>query len=195
MLFDRVVGNLRSEEPLLIDDNLDLSWQACFRRASRQTTRGGKQVRLLLPLGTWLRQGDVITDGAARLAIHVVPCDVLVVRPTDAKLAAMIALGLGNLHAPVQCGDGELVTLPDGPIEQLLTQLGAIFQRGRRRFEPETVAAPIRAQLAADFQIWPGSVAVTSRVGKAAVAEPLGIFNRDRPAGPQNGPPFARSPE
>ncbi len=48
-----------------------------------------------------------------------------------------------------------MVTLPDGPIEQLLTQLGAKFERRRCCFEPDTVAAAVRAQLAADFQLWP----------------------------------------
>lgn len=155
MLFDRVIGNIRTGEPPPIDDDLDLTWRACFRRATRQITRGRKPVRLLLPLGTWLRDGDVVTNGVSRLAIHVIPCDVLLIFPADARQAAMIGLGLGNLHAPLQCGDEEMVTLPDGPIEQLLTQLGVKFERRRRRFEPETVAAPLRAQLAADFQVWP----------------------------------------
>lgn len=172
MLFDRVLDNLRSDKRLPIDDNLDLPWSDCLRRASGQTTRTGHRVRLVLPLGVRLRDGDVVTNGTTRLAIHIMPCDVLLIRPADSRQAAMIGLGLGNLHAPVQCADEYLVTLPDGPIEQLLVQLGAKFERRRHRFEPETLVTPLQAQLAADFQIWPASGANAARARVAlAVAE------------------------
>ena len=121
------------------------------RRALR--TRGGRDIRLLLPLAVQLRHGDVISDGTRRIGIAVRPCEVLLLHPPDAQTALLAALGLGNLHAPVQLNGEQLIALPDGPVEELLTSLGIPYTSDVRRFAPTSVAAPLRAQLASQFQV------------------------------------------
>jgi len=155
MIFDRVVDNLTVEDDALasVPDWLDLHWHECFARAARLRTRNGEEVRLLLPLGVQLRHGDVISDGSREIGVAVHPCDVLLVHPPDVSTGLLLALGLGNLHAPVQIDGEQLIVLPDGPVEELLNSLGLTWTTHRRRFEPTSVAAPLRAQIASQFQI------------------------------------------
>jgi urease accessory protein UreE len=155
MIFDRVVVNLagmNGADPA-IDDWVDLHWRECFSRAARWKTRGGEQIRMLLPLGTQVRHGDVISDGKRRVGVLVRPCDVLLLHPPDARGALLLALGLGNLHAPVQVDGEQMITLPDGPVEELLGALGVKWTPDVRRFEPASIASPLRAQLASQFQV------------------------------------------
>jgi urease accessory protein UreE len=155
MIFDRVIANLTDADTAVVlpNDWVDLHWRECFARAAKLRTRSGKEIRLLLPLSAQLRHGDLITNGHEKIAIEVKPCPVLLLHPSDANTAMLLSLGLGNLHAPVQL-DGELlITIPDGPVEELLQSLGVGFSTEVRRFEPSSIAAPLRAQLASQFQV------------------------------------------
>ena len=116
-------------------------------------TRGGQEIRLLLPLGAQLRHGDVISDGKREIGVVVRPCDVLLCHALDTPTLLLLALGLGNLHAAVQVEGEQLIVLPDGPVEELLHALGIEFTSEVRRFEPASIAAPLRAQLASQFQV------------------------------------------
>ena len=155
MIFDRIIANMDSQETagLRVDDWLDLHWRECFARAARLHTRGGQQIRLLLPLGAQLRHGDVISDGKREIGVAVRPCDVLLCQAPDTSTALSLALGLGNLHAAVQVQGEQLIVLPDGPVEELLHALDIAFTSEVRRFEPASIAAPLRAQLASQFQV------------------------------------------
>lgn len=155
MIFDRVVGNVHASGDAgpSVDDWIDLRWRECFARAARLRTRGGRDIRLLLPLAAQLRHGDVISDGTGEIGIAVRPCNVLLLHPPDPPKAILAALGLGNLHAPVQLDGEQLIALPDGPVEEFLNSLGVPFTPDVRRFEPTSIAAPLRAQLASQFQI------------------------------------------
>ena len=129
MIFDRVVGNFsdQTNKASGVDDWLDLHWRECFVRASRRPTRGGGEIRMLLPLGMQLRHGDLVSDGTRQIGIAVRPCDVLLPHPPDASTALLLALGLGNLHAPVQLDGEQLIVVPDGPVEELLASLGVAW--------------------------------------------------------------------
>jgi urease accessory protein UreE len=155
MIFERVIGNLNDvgEPPPVPDDWVDLHWRECFARASRLRTRGEREIRVLLPLATQLRNGDLITNGRETIGVAVRPCEVLLLSPPDERSALLVALGLGNLHAPVQLDGEQLITVPDGPVEELLQSMGVGFTSDVRIFEPESIAAPLRAQLASQFQV------------------------------------------
>jgi urease accessory protein UreE len=155
MIFDRIIANIDFQNEVVsgVHDWLDLHWRECFARAARLQTRGGQQIRLLLPLGAQLRHGDVISDGKREIGVAVRPCQVLLCHPPDVSVGLTLALGLGNLHAPVQVDGEQLIVLPDGPVEELLESLGVAYSEDARRFEPTSIAAPLRAQLASQFRI------------------------------------------
>jgi len=155
MIFDRVIVNrsFQHSPAPSVCDWLDLSWRECFARAARLRTRRGQEIRLLLPLGVQLHHGDVISDGSRQIGIAVRPCEVLLLHPPDHATALLLALGLGNLHAPVQVDGEQLIVLPDGPVEELLGALKIAWTPKVQRFEPASIAPPLRAQLASQFQI------------------------------------------
>jgi urease accessory protein UreE len=147
-LIERVLGNVFDGEDatMVPPDLLPLSWDECLRRALRGRTRGGRDVRLLLPPGLRLRHGDVLlrsASGAVLLAVDVKPCELLRARPGSVGELAALAYELGNLHAPVQILDANaLLTIPDGPIEALLGDLNLPYAVTFRRFEPRHAGGP-----------------------------------------------------
>lgn len=159
MLSDRILGNVNDDPPTgpwsgRRQDVVDVRWHECGRRALRKTTRGGRPLRILLPLGVGLRHGDVLADlGDGIAVVHVEPAEVLVVRPRDPAELARVALEIGNLHAPVAVEGGDLIVIPDGPVEAVLGELGVPHDRQHRRFVPDRLIAAPAAVPAADFAV------------------------------------------
>src|SRR5258708_24880587 len=118
MLCDRILGNM--EEGSLgnisrTEDALELHWWECWKRAVNKQTAGGRDVRVLLPIGKALQHGDVIyDDGDTRIVVRVLPCEVLVVRPWDLEEMGVLMLELGNLHAPAEVSAGDVLVAADG---------------------------------------------------------------------------------
>lgn len=146
MLLDRVLGRRDdSRADVGADagrlDVVDLRWDECHRRAHAKVTRGGRPVRIVLRLGVVLRHGDVLADAPGLLLlVAVVPCEVLVVRFKSPREAAVAALELGNLHAPVELTDDLIATPADGPAAGVLAKHGIACAVERRRFAPLAVS-------------------------------------------------------
>jgi urease accessory protein UreE len=145
MLIEQVLGNLAA--PTSADDTgidwLDLSWAECHLRALRKTTRSGRLVRVLLPVLTPLRHGDVLLrDGTTTVAVHVRPAAVLVARPPTRTALARLALDLGNLHVPTEVDGDILIVHDDGPARAALARHGLSFECLTRRFAPEACSVP-----------------------------------------------------
>jgi urease accessory protein UreE len=137
------------------DDELELAWWELDRRAFQKTTRAGVAVRILMPRGRDLRHGDVLTcaDATLRAGVHVKSCEALVVRPPDASAMGVLALELGNLHLPTEIIDGVLRTIPDGPAEQAISQLGLAFERQVICFQPRRCAGVPQVRLSNNFRV------------------------------------------
>src|SRR4051812_24918906 len=118
MLCDRILGNLSDEYFSSLPrgrDRLEIHWWELDLRAMRITTHGGLLVRVLLPRGVFLNEGDVLFhDGAMLVVVRVHPCEVLVIRPIGARQMGVVALTLGNLHAPTEITGDEIRVAPDG---------------------------------------------------------------------------------
>ena len=165
MLFDRVIRNLADADgPEAFDcdrepadgrrDVVDLTWAECARRAVRATSRAGRKVGLVLPLGQPVRHGDVLLEDAdVMLVVNVVPCRVLVARPRDAREMGVLACELGNLHVPVEVADGELLTPPDGPSRAAVERLGIPFAEEIRRFAPLRISVLTAVGVSADLKV------------------------------------------
>lgn len=139
MLIEQVLGNVSDVADLgrRDVDDVELRWWELGRRAIRKTSRQGRDVRVLLPLGPGLQDGDVLLDdGQTLLVIRSAPCEVLVIEPATLADAARVALVLGNLHAPTEVDAETVVTVADGPIEAALAELAIGYTRQIRRFRP-----------------------------------------------------------
>ena len=139
MWCDRVLGNLDDAPQAWPDraiDPVEVAWNAC-RRVLRATSRAGTPVRVLLPPGQRLRHADILADDGKTLTVlHVLPCELIVVRPPDARTMALLALELGNLHWPTEVTASEVLFPEDGPPLEALKKLGLSHERQIRRFTP-----------------------------------------------------------
>src|ERR1700678_2656667 len=146
MLCERILGNVQASPALFSSpprrcDELEIRWWELDRRALRNVTRSGRNVRILLPLGQALADGDVLfDDGQTIIVLRVASAGVLVVRPSDSTEMGIVALVAGNLHAPAEVIDGQILIAPDGPVEAALAELGIAFERQVRRFRPRRCA-------------------------------------------------------
>ncbi|HSI34819.1 MAG TPA: hypothetical protein VK986_14625 [Tepidisphaeraceae bacterium] len=145
MLIERVLGNLATQTS--VDeagiDWLDLTWPECHLRALRKPTRSGRLLRVLLPVLTPLRHGDIlIRDGTTTVAVHVRPAAVLVARPPTPTALARLALDLGNLHIPTEVEADTVIVHDDGPARAALARHGLSFDCVARRFAPEPCSVP-----------------------------------------------------
>jgi urease accessory protein UreE len=169
MICEAVLGNLYDGSfpatAAAPNDWLDLQWHHCVRRALRACTRGGTQLRILLPVGRSLRHGDVLRrdDTGATVAVNVLPTTVLIARPRDARRGWSIALELGNLHIPVEVTDEEIILLPNGPGEGVLKRHGEPYQNQLRRFAPLRATTSQLATVGANFTTKMASATSRSR--------------------------------
>ena len=119
-------------------DTLSLTWEERRWTRKRVRTSGGRDVALALPTGSLLRPGAVVAvEEDWYLVIEGCPEPVLAVAPRDRAEAVRIAFDVGNRHFPLAI-DGEGLLVPDDTaMEQLLTRLGARWERRQAVFEPE----------------------------------------------------------
>ncbi len=142
MWCESILGNARDRSEASgqkVIDYLDLQWSEC-RNVIRKQTTGGEPIRVLLPAGEQLRDGDVIFEDASRIVIvRVLPCDVTVADVPDAHQLAVLAMELGNLHLPAQVDDASISFVEDEAAMRVLEQMSIPWRRERRRFEPTKI--------------------------------------------------------
>jgi urease accessory protein len=144
MLFETILGFLDDAVADKPTDFVDVAWHETLRRTLRRCTRGGREVGILLPIGQRITHHAILFDSPElRIAVNVLPTDVLVARPTTIEAMGKLALELGNLHAPVQISGETLITLADGPAEEVLDRLGIGYSQSAQRFEPTPVVAAV----------------------------------------------------
>ena len=159
MLCERILGNVEADPSLLSSpprrpDELEIRWWELDRRALRKTTTGGRDVRVLLPLGQALADGDVLYDnGETLIVLRVIPEEVIVVRPRDMAEMGIVALVTGNLHAPAEILADDILIAPDGPVEAALSELGIAYQRQVRAFHPRRCAGMPTLQISPGLEV------------------------------------------
>lgn len=87
-------------------------------------TEGGRTVRLSLPRGTELNDGDVLTlDGDVAIVVTAAQEDLFVVTPKDALEWGVIGYQLGNLHRPVRFTKDTMLTPADPMVADMFSRL------------------------------------------------------------------------
>lgn len=112
MIVDAVLGTV-ADYPGRAVDPVRLTAADAARPRVRRRSKGGRDLALRLPRGTFLRHGDVLAlDGDLVVAVERVREPALVIR-LDGGLRDGLALGylLGNQHSPVDLA-GDEVRLP-----------------------------------------------------------------------------------
>jgi urease accessory protein UreE len=78
-------------------------------------------------------------DEVQSIAIHVVPCELIVAKITDSRKLALLALEIGNLHLPAQVEKDEIAFIEDGPVMEVLDTMQIPWTKQHRRFDPAQV--------------------------------------------------------
>ncbi len=111
------------------------------RRKSRLRARleDGREVAVLLPRGTSLRDGDYLCDPQANVLVRVNAAveTLSVAHAPDAPALVRAAYHLGNRHVPVQLGSDWVAYPHDHVLDGLVRSLGLTVVREARPFEPE----------------------------------------------------------
>jgi urease accessory protein len=113
------------------------------RRRSRLRARldDGREVALVLPRGTSLRDGDCLRADSGLVVRVLAAAELVSIASTDdARLLARACYHLGNRHVPVEVGDGCVRYQHDHVLDHMVAELGLAVRAGRHPFEPETGA-------------------------------------------------------
>jgi urease accessory protein len=159
MWCDSILGNLedvaaQSRWRTKKIDWVDVQWHECGQRALNTSSRAGNVVRVLLPLGITLNHADVLIESTDHVvAVNIVPIEVLIVRPRNPLEMGLLALEIGNLHAPAQVVGDEMWIMPDGPVEAVLSRMGLECRCETRRFNPLPCTTATTVGLSSDFAI------------------------------------------
>ena len=129
--------------PVLVKRAPSLTLAFDERRKSRlaATLDSGEEVALLLPRGTFLRDGDVlVADDGGLVRVVAAAEAVLVVRAKDALTLTRAAYHLGNRHTPVEVGADYLKLEYDPVLADMLKRIGATVDQVSMPFQPESGA-------------------------------------------------------
>ncbi|WP_439544231.1 urease accessory protein UreE [Hyphomicrobium sp.] len=129
-------GNVSALETGVVVDPLPLtSAQRASAHFSAPTARG-KTVRVSLPRGTELHDGDVLEfdDGVAVVVVAAAE-DLLFVKPAgDGMMWWVACYQLGNLHRPARFLDDGILTPYDPMALNILRGFGVLVERCNRPF-------------------------------------------------------------
>lgn len=84
-------------------------------------TEGGRRVRISLPRGTELNDGDVLViEDGVMIVVRAAPERLFAVAPDSARMWGVAAFHLGNLHRPVRFSDDAMLTPADPKVADVL---------------------------------------------------------------------------
>ncbi len=91
-------------------------------------TAGGRRVKISLPRGSELNDGDVLAIyGDVMIVVRAAPEKLFAVAPESALMWGVAAFHLGNLHRPVRFRDDAMLTPADLRVADVLRGSGVVF--------------------------------------------------------------------
>ena len=114
---------IESEDPVLLNSEERASAHLVGR------SEGGRSVRISLPRGTEINDGDVLAlEGTTAVVARAAPEALYIVGPDAAYDWGVAGYQLGNLHRPVRFTDDGMLTPADPMVADLLSRLGIAFE-------------------------------------------------------------------
>ena len=118
-------------------DTLSLTWEERRWGRRRLTTAKGREVALALPTGSVLQGGQIlVVEPEWYLEVEPAPEPIIVIFPRDHLEALRLAFEVGNRHFSLALEPDALLVPDDPAMEQLLTRLGAKWERRTAVFNP-----------------------------------------------------------
>ncbi len=120
-------------------DHLSLEWFETQKRIMHKRSKAGVEVAIkFLGGGQNLTQGDVLfMDGNTIIAVDILPCDVIVIRPKNMFEMASVCYEIGNKHLPLFYDNEDVLVVFDAPLFRLLSASGyTVSQDNRKLLNP-----------------------------------------------------------
>lgn len=120
---------------------LRLSYQDRVRSRLAAVLPSGEAVAILLPRGSVLRDGAVLTgDAGERLVVDAMPEPLARVTAPSPHALLRAVYHLANRHVPAQIGPDHALIERDPVLERMLAGLGVAIEHIEAPFDPETGA-------------------------------------------------------
>lgn len=146
MLIQTKIGNLFTYNNSKTIDFLPLEWHETKKRILRKQTTGGKDVSIkFLNENPDLTEGDILfEDEETIIAVSVLPCECIVIKPVNMFEIASVCYEIGNKHLPLFYEDECLLVPFDAPLMRLLSAQGYDIKKEERKLlQPlKTTVAP-----------------------------------------------------
>jgi urease accessory protein len=127
-------------------DWLQLEWYEADKRILRRKTQSGREIAIkFMTEASGLTQGDIIhVDEQSIIAIEILPCDCIVVKPANMFEMASACYEIGNKHLPLYFDENKLLVPFERPLFRLLTAQGyTVTQENRKLLQPlRTTVSP-----------------------------------------------------
>lgn len=136
MLIQQKVGNLDTVElGSRAIDYLSLEWFETQKRIMHKRSHAGAEVAIkFLGGGQNLTQGDILfMDDDTVIAIDILPCDVIVIRPKNMFEMASVCYEIGNKHLPLFYDNEDVLVVFDAPLFRLLSASGYEVKQDNRK--------------------------------------------------------------
>ncbi len=136
MVLQKKIGNVNSDA---VDnktiDWLQLEWHETRKRIFRKQTTGGKDVSIkFLNENPDLKEGDILfEDDNIIIAVSVLPCECIVIKPINMFEMASVCYEIGNKHLPLFYEEGSLLVPFDVPLMRLLLAQGYDIKKEERK--------------------------------------------------------------
>jgi urease accessory protein len=147
MLIQQKTGNINT---ITINnreiDWLPLEWFETSKRILRKQTLAGNHLALkFLDNDPMLAQGDILyEDETVIIAVDILPCDVIIIRPASLFEMASVCYEIGNKHLPLFFEKDEVLVPFDMPLFRLLSAQGYAIKQDKRKLQYplKTTVAP-----------------------------------------------------
>jgi urease accessory protein len=127
-------------------DWLQLQWFETSKRIMHKKTKAGTEISLkFLNENVTLTEGDILfEDETTIIAVEVMPCDCIVIKPTGMFEMASACYEIGNRHLPLFFENDELLVPFENPLYNLLQVHGfKIIKEERKLLRPlKTTISP-----------------------------------------------------
>ena len=136
MLVQQKKGNIiNAEVGKKIIDYLPLEWYETSKRILHKRTTAGTDITLrFLKENQQLTEGDILfEDDTTIIAVEILPCDAISVKPKTAMDIAAICYEIGNKHLPLFFYNNELLIAFEWPLYNVLLVAGYDVERVNKK--------------------------------------------------------------
>ncbi len=136
MLIQEKIGNINSfalNERTI--DRLPLEWYETRKRILRKQTVSGKEASIkFLGQNPEFTEGDILfADDKSIVAVSILPCDCIVIKPADMFQTASACYEIGNRHLPLFYENNLLLVPLDPPLMHSLQKQGYDVKEEKRK--------------------------------------------------------------